>query len=65
MSFATFVVGLVSLLLFGCTYVISTSHAPLWMALVTFVLGMCLVGLTLLSWMADHSESIEDFTDGR
>lgn len=65
MSFVTFVLGFVSLLFFGLTYVISTSHSPVWLAFITFVLGMCLVGLTCLSWGVDHGDKLEDFTDGR
>jgi hypothetical protein len=65
MSFVTFVIGFVALLLFACTYTISTTHAPLWLAFITFVLGMLLVGLAFLSWSADHGDKLEDFTDGR
>lgn len=65
MSFVTFVIGFVAILLFACTYVISASHAPLWMVFVTFILGMLLVLLTFLSWMGDHTDKLEDFTDGR
>jgi len=65
MSFVTFVIGFVALLFFACTYIISTSHAPLWLAFITFVLGMLLVGLAFLSWRTAHDDKLEDFTDGR
>lgn len=66
MSFVTFVIGFVTLLLFGLTYVISvTAHAALWMAFVTFLLGMLMALFTVLSWVADYGDQVEDFTDGR
>ena len=66
MSFVTFVIGFVALLLFALTYIISVTHyAPVWLALITFVLGMLLCGLAFLAWMADRYDKLEDFTDGR
>lgn len=66
MSFVTFVIGFVSLLLFGLTYMISITHgAALWLAFITFLLGVFLAWLTILSWMVDHGDKLESFTDGR
>jgi len=66
MSFVTFVLGFVAMLFFATTYVISTTHgAPLVLAFITFVLGMCIVGLAVMSWRIDRSDKLEDFTDGR
>jgi uncharacterized membrane protein len=66
MSFVTAVIAFVALLFFALTYVISTSHgAPLWLAFITFVLGICLVYLAFLSFRFDLSDKLEDFTDGR
>ncbi len=66
MSFVTFVIGFVALLFFALTYVISTTvYVPVFLAGVTFMLGMLLCGLAFMSWMGDRSDKLEDFTDGR
>ena len=66
MSFVTFVIGFVALLFFALTYQISvTMHAPLWLAFITFMIGMCLVYLAVCSFKYDRSDKLEDFTDGR
>jgi hypothetical protein len=66
MRLVTAIILFLALLFFGLTYIISTTpSAPLWLALVTFVLGMIVVGLAVLSLIEDHRDKLEDFTDGR